>query len=105
MRTRSGGRTYFVFASLLPWTRPLVDAIDPARRAFQMAAEHGDPAFAAIASRGLNSIFLAAGYSLDQVEREAEHELEFVQRVGFFLDIVLAPLAFVRMLRGKNAEL
>jgi PAS domain S-box-containing protein len=99
-----GGRTYFAFASLLPWTRPFEDAIDPARRAFQMAAEHGDPAFAALASRGLNSIFLAAGYSLDQVEREAEHELEYVQRFGFFLDRISAPLAFVRMLRGKTKE-
>jgi PAS domain S-box-containing protein len=99
-----GGRAYFAFASLLPWTRPFEDAIDPARRAFQMAAEHGDPAFAALASRGLNSIFLAAGHSLDQVEREAEHELEFVQRFGFFLDRISAPLAFVRMLRGKTKE-
>src|SRR5215831_8585665 len=104
MRTRSGGRTYFVFASLLPWTRPLVDAIDPARRAFQMAVEHGDPAFAAIASRGLNSIFIAAGHPLDQVEREAEHALEFVQRFGFFLDRISAPLALVRTLRGKTTK-
>ena len=100
----SGGRTYFVFASLLPWTRPLVDAIDPARRAFQMAADHGDPAFVAIASRGLNSIFLAAGHPLDQVEREAEHGLEFVQRFGFFLDRISAPLALVRMLRGRTTK-
>ena len=99
-----GGRTYFAFGSLLPWTQPLVDAIEPARRAFQMAAEHGDPAFAALACRGLNSIFLAAGQSLDQVEREAEHGLEFVQRFGFFLDRISAPLALVRTLRGTTAK-
>jgi len=100
----SGGRTYFVFASLLPWTRPLVDAIDPARRAFQMAVEHGDPVFAAIASHGLNSIFLAAGHPLDQVEREAEHGFELVQRFGFFLDRISAPLALVRTLRGRTTK-
>ena len=99
-----GGRTWFCFASLLPWTRPLVEAIGPARHAFQMAAEHGDPAFAAIASRCLNSIFLAAGYPLDQVEREAEHGLEFVQRFGFFLDRISAPLALVRTLRGRTPK-
>src|SRR5262249_51514809 len=57
-----GGRACFIFAVVVPWTRPLTEAIGPARRAFQMAKEHGDPAFAAIASRGLNSIFLAASH-------------------------------------------
>jgi PAS domain S-box-containing protein len=99
-----GGRTCFGFASLLPRTRPLGDGIDPARRAFQMAKEHGDPAFAAIACRGLNSIFLALGHPLDQVEREAEHGSEFVQRFGFYLDRIAAPLALVRTLRGRTAK-
>jgi PAS domain S-box-containing protein len=99
-----GGRTCFIFAVVIPWTRPLTEAIGPARRASQMAKEHGDPAFAAIASRGLNSIFLATGHPLDQVEREAEHGLEFVQRFGFFLDRLSAPLALVRMLRGRTTK-
>ena len=99
-----GGRTCFIFAVVIPWTRPLTEAIGPARRASQMAKEHGDPAFAAIASRGLNSIFLATGHPLDQVEREGEHGLEFVQRFGFFLDRLSAPLALVRMLRGRTTK-
>src|SRR5262249_28754037 len=48
------------------------------------------------------SILLASGHPLDQVEREAEQGLEFVQQFGFFLDRVSAPLALVRMLRGKT---
>jgi len=99
-----GGRACFIFAVVVPWTRPLTEAIGPARRAFQMAKEHGDPAFAAIASRGLNSIFLAAGHPLDQVEHEAERGLELVQRFGFFLDRISAPLALVRMLRGRTTK-
>src|SRR5262249_30631108 len=35
-------------------------------------------------------------------EREAEQGLEFVRRFGFFLDRISAPLAFVRMLRGRT---
>jgi PAS domain S-box-containing protein len=97
-----GGRTYFGFAVLVPWTRPVREGIDPARRAFQLAKDHGDPAFSALACRALNSILLALGHPLDQVEREAEHGLEFVRRFGFFLDRISAPLALVRMLRGKT---
>src|SRR5262249_22960862 len=95
-----GGRTYFLFAVVAPWTRPFGEGIDPARRAFQMAKQHGDPAFAAHGCRALNSILLALGHSLDQVEREAEHGLEFVGRFGFFLDRISILLALVRTLRG-----
>src|SRR5262249_29962658 len=95
-----GGRTYFLFAVVAPWTRPFGEGIGPARRAFQMAKQHGDPAFAAHGCRALNSILLALGHSLDQVEREAEHGLEFVGRFGFFLDRISILLALVRTLRG-----
>src|SRR5262249_13016818 len=55
-----GGRTYFLFAVLVPWTRPLSEGIDPARRSFQLSKEHGDPAFAAYACRALSTILLAS---------------------------------------------
>src|SRR5262249_32547680 len=99
-----GGRTYFIFAALLPWTRPLRDGIDPARRAIQMAKEYGDPAFAAIGCRALSSLLLASGHPLDQVEREAEHGFEFAQRFGFFLDRISAPLPLLPMGRGRNTK-
>src|SRR5262249_2600632 len=63
-----------------------------------------DPTYAALASRGLVSILLAQGHPLDQVEREAEDALEFVQRYGFFLDRLSAPIALARTLRGKTAQ-
>ena len=99
-----GGRTYFLFAVLLPWTRPLKEGIDPTRRAFRTAKEHGDPAFAAYAGRALSTILLALGHPLDQVEREAEQMAEFVQGFGFFLDRISAPLALIRMLRGRTPK-
>src|SRR5262249_15234306 len=48
------------------------------------------------------SLLLACGQPLDQIEREAEQVLEFVQRFGFFLDRISSLLAFVRMLRART---
>jgi PAS domain S-box-containing protein len=99
-----GGRTYFQAAVNIPWTRPLREGLDPARRGFQMAKEHGDPVFAAHGCRVLNSILLALGQPLDQVESEAEHGLTFTRPFGFFLDRISPLLALVRTLRGKTAK-
>jgi PAS domain S-box-containing protein len=96
-----GARTYTAFAIVVPWTRPFREGIDPSRRAFQMAKDHGDPAYAALSSRGLSSILLALGHPLDQFELEAQDALEFVQRYGFFLDRLSAPIALARTLRGR----
>jgi PAS domain S-box-containing protein len=99
-----GGRAYAHFACLIPWTRPLSEGIDPARRAFELAKEHGDPAFAALACRTLNSILLALGHPLDELEREAEHGLEFARRFGSFLDRISTLLALVATLRGRTIK-
>ena len=102
--THFGARTYVGFAIVVPWTRPLREGIDPSRRAFQMAKDQGDPTYASLASRGLSNILLALGHPLDQFEREAGDALEFVQRFGFFLDRLSAPLALARMLRGRTTK-
>jgi PAS domain S-box-containing protein len=102
--THFGARAYTGFAIVVPWTRPLKEGIEPSRRAFQMAKEHGDPTYAALAARGLSTILLALGHPLDQFEREAQDALEFVQRYGFFLDRLSAPLALARTLRGKTTK-
>ncbi|KUM27362.1 histidine kinase [Mesorhizobium loti] len=102
--THFGARAYVAFAIVVPWTRPLREGIDPSRRAFQMAKDHSDATYASLASRGLSSILVALGDPLDQFEREAQDQLEFVQRFGFFLDRLSAPLALARTLRGKNAK-
>jgi PAS domain S-box-containing protein len=103
---RLGGKTYLVFALVVPWTRPLRESVEPVRRAFQMANEQGDPTFAAYACRYISSNLLASGDPLDQVEREAGHGLEFARtvRFGFAADMISAPLALVRTLRGETAK-
>jgi PAS domain S-box-containing protein len=103
---RFGGKTYLVFALLTPWTRPIGESIEPAHRAFQMANEQGDLTYAAYAWRALSSSRFASGEQLDRVAREAEHGLEFSRKVGFefVANMILAPLALVRMLRGETAE-
>ncbi len=103
---RFGGKTYLNFAMVIPWTRPVRERIEPTRRAFQMANEQGDPTYAAYASRNLVSTLFSSGDPLDQVEREAEHGLEFARtvRFGFSADMISAPLALVRTLRGKAAR-
>jgi PAS domain S-box-containing protein len=103
---RLGGKTGVVFALVVPWTRPVREAIDPVRRAFQMANEQGDATFAAYACRSLSSSLLASGDPLDQIEREAERGLEFARtvRFGFVVDMISAPLALVRTLRGQTVK-
>jgi PAS domain S-box-containing protein len=98
------GRTYYNFAVLIPWTRPLRDGIDPARRAFQMGKEFGHPTFATLAARTVTSVLLASGHPLEQLECEAEEASDFVRPFGFFLDRVSALLALVRTLRGRTAK-
>ncbi|WP_041955287.1 AAA family ATPase [Bradyrhizobium japonicum] len=102
--THLGAGTYFGFAALVPWTRLVTNGIDPARRAFQTAKEHADPTMAALASRALTSILLASGQPLDQVEIESDDALEFLRPFGLFLDRISAPLALIRMLRGRTAK-
>jgi hypothetical protein len=102
--THFGARTYVGFAIVVPWNRPLREGIDPSRRAYQMAKDHGDPTYASLAARGLSSILLALGHPLDQFEREIGDALEFVQRFGFFLDRLSAPLALARTLRGRTTK-
>jgi PAS domain S-box-containing protein len=103
---RFGGKTYSVFSLVVPWTRPVREGINPARRAFDMANEQSDPTYAAYACWNLTSSLLAAGDPLDQVEREFEHGLEVARtlRFGFVADMISAPLAFARTLRGGTAK-
>src|SRR5262249_3426590 len=102
--THFGARTYVGFSIVVPWTRPLLEGVGPSRRAFQMAIEHGDPTYAALGSQCLGTLLLGIGHPLDQVEREAEDALAFLQTFGFFLDRLSAPLALVRTLRGRTSK-
>ena len=88
-----GGRVYNRFAVLVPWTRPLAEAVDPSRRAFELAKRHGEPTFASFSSRDHVGVLLALGRPLEQIQCEAEQGLAFVLPFGLFLDRMSAPLA------------
>src|SRR5262249_46987626 len=101
--THFGARVYVGFAIMVPWTRPLREGVEPSRRAFQMAKEHVDPMYAALAARNL-TILLALGHRLDQFEHEAQEALEFLLRYGPYLDRLSAPIALARTLQGTTAK-
>ena len=67
----------------------------------------GDLTFAAYSCNNLNTNLLAAGDPLAEVQREAEHGLEFAQkaRFGLVIDIITAQLGLIRTLRGSDAEI
>ena len=100
---RFQARTYMDFGgSVLPWTRHVRAGRDLVRRAFEAANEVGDLNYAAYCGNQLNTNLLAAGDSLAEAEREAEHGLAFAQkmRFGLVIDFISSQLALIRTLRG-----
>ena len=91
--------------------RPALDQASPAardafRRAFEAANSIGDLTFAAFSCASLNTNFLAAGDPLAEAQREAEHGLQFAEKVQFALlvDIMTPQLGLIRMLRGLTPK-
>ena len=104
---RFQARTYMSFGNLvMPWTKHIKAGRDLVRRAFAAANKIGDLTFAAYSCNNLNTNLLAAGDSLVQVEREAEHGLEFARkaRFGLVIDIIKAQLGLIRTLRGSDPQ-
>ena len=90
----------------MPWTKHVRAGRDLMRRAFEAANEIGDLTFAAYSCNNLNTNLLAAGDPLAEVQREAEHGLEFAQkaRFGLVIDIIAAQLGLIRTLRGLTPK-
>jgi PAS domain S-box-containing protein len=85
-----------------PWTRHIRSGLPMVRRAFDAANKVGDLTYAGYSCNNLIAIRLAAGDSLDCVQREAEAGLEFARgiRFGLVVDQVTAQLQLIRTLRG-----
>src|SRR5262249_3770628 len=95
--------TYFVFGGVvLPWMRHYRDCREPVLRAFEAANETGDVTFALYSSSTLVSNFFGAGDPLAEVQREAELNFAFAKKTGagFMVDLAVAHLGLIRMLRG-----
>jgi PAS domain S-box-containing protein len=100
---RFRARVYLVFAvHVAHWTQPLQTSRAFLRRAFEAALEAGDLSYAAYSCIDVITNCLATGDPLSEVEREAEHGLEFARKVRFGLvsDCIIAQLRLIRMLRG-----
>jgi PAS domain S-box-containing protein len=105
---RLKGVVYSVFAlHVAHWTQHLATCQALLRRAFEAARDAGNLNFAAFARVDLVTNLLAIGESLEEVEREAESALAFVQsaRFGLISDVIIAQLKLVRTLRGKAPDL
>ncbi len=100
---RFEARTYMTFSSfVMPWTRHIRDSDELLRRALQTANKVGDLNFVAYSGEHLTSHLLAAGATLDDIQREAENGLAFAQKARFesVIDRITAQLALIRTLRG-----
>jgi predicted ATPase/uncharacterized protein GlcG (DUF336 family) len=100
-------RIYLHFgAHLMPCTRHVRFGRDLLRRAFEIANKNGDLIFAGYSCATLIENLLAAGDSLVEVQREAEHGLEFAlkMRFGFAIDSIAAQLGLIRTLRGSTPK-
>ncbi|MEM5401105.1 AAA family ATPase [Paraburkholderia unamae] len=95
-------RTYETFGVVAQWTNPVRAARDPLHRAFDVACKIGDCTYAAFCCAHLNTNLLLAGDPLAEVQRGAEHGLEFAQsvRFGFAADLITPQLQLAKTLRG-----
>jgi PAS domain S-box-containing protein len=104
---RFEARTCLWFAQfVVPWTQHIRSCRDLMRRAFDAANKTGDLTIAAYSCNNLNTNFLAAGDSLVEAQKEAEHGREFAHkaRFGFVTDIIDGQLGLIRTLRGLTPK-
>jgi PAS domain S-box-containing protein len=104
---RFQARTYLCFGQfVMPWTKHVRTCCDLLRRAFEAAERSGDRTFAAYSRNTLNTILLATGDPLAEVQGEAENSLEFAQnaRFGIVIDVITAQLGLIRTLRGLTPK-
>ena len=103
---RSQARTLELFGFISAWTWHVQIGRGLLLRAFELANRTGDLTFAAYACGQINANFLWAGDSLNEVQREAQSGLEFVQKLGFGLAVgwVTGQLGLIRTLRGLTTR-
>jgi len=100
---RFKARVYMHFGNVVtPWTRPFQTGYVWVRRAFEVANENGDLTFTLYSCNHLVTNLLACGKPLDEIQREAEHGLDFARkaRFGLVADILTGQLQLIRTLRG-----
>jgi PAS domain S-box-containing protein len=104
---RFQARTYACFGyDVMPWSKHFRACRVLLRRALDAANTTGDLTFAAYSCNNLNSNHLAVGDPLAEVQREAEHGLEFAQkaRFGHVIDLIAPQVGLIRTLRGLTPK-
>ena len=104
---RFRARVYLDYSHVVnPWMQHARSGPGLVRRALDAATSIGDLTFAAYSSCNLLSALLAAGEPLDDVQREAERQLEFARklRFGLIIDIITGQLRLILALRGETAS-
>ena len=104
---RYGARVYLVFAvHVAHWTQPLQISHSLLERAFDAAQNAGDLSYAAYSRIDVITNRIAAGDPLSELERVADHGLEFARKVRFGLanDCITGQLRLIRMLRGLTQD-
>ncbi len=97
-----------IFGAMInPWTQPHKTSLQPLREAFQAALELGDLLYACSCCHFIVTCRLAAGDSLEAIERELEERLDFVRKSHFLLieNIMIGQQRLVRNLRGLTRDL
>ncbi|UWU76543.1 AAA family ATPase [Bradyrhizobium huanghuaihaiense] len=104
---RYRARVYLVFAvHVAHWTEPLQISHAFLGRAFDAALVAGDLSYAAYSRIDVITNRIAAGDLLSEVEREADHGLDFARKLRFGLasDCITGQLGLIRMLRGLTLD-
>src|SRR5271156_4321709 len=99
--------TYAAFANgIMPWMQPLLACCNVTRQAFEIAKTIGDLTYAAYSRICLNTLLIAAGDPLAEVQREVENGLGFAQKakIGFAADMANLQLCLIRTLRGLTTK-
>lgn len=104
---RYQARVYLRFGlCIMPWRRHLNTGRGLIRRAFDAANRIGDFTYACYSGNFLNTLLIAAGDPLAEVQHEAESGLAFAEKARFLrvIDQITTQLALVRTLRGLTTK-
>ncbi|MFP3835816.1 hypothetical protein, partial [Chryseobacterium sp. SIMBA_028] len=83
------------------WTQPLQTSRAFLRCAYEAALNAGDLSYAAYSCIDVITNRIASGDPLSDIQREAEHGLEFARKLKFGLasDCIIGQLRLIRILR------
>ncbi len=86
------------------WTQPIATAIALQRAAFRTATETGDLTYACYSMDQSMTSLLLRNDPLDEVWRESEISLDFVQRAGFrdVADLITSQQRFIATMQGRT---